>query len=302
LSDDRRDALGDFLRVLSVAFPGPKANRAAVAALLAKVGGEAAPGGGPDGVATDAEWEAFLSAFRLAGKVSTADNLVWSALCDPTKRSPGAADAQGAGRHITVGYTCGLWTLFHMVTMAAPRAGLTAGQPMRAIRAYVAHFFGCSHCRDHFLAMYDACELGRCDVPDEDEAAAHRAASLWLWRVHNAVNVRVAADALQDEARAAAERTSAVGAVEVVDLDPAWSLWPPEAACPACRKPGRLSVAGRGDGRGRGFPVVEWNEDAVFAFLTDAYDAGLWGGTVVLSTDEKRNGLFARASRFVRCT
>lgn len=47
--------------------------------------------------------------------------------------------------------------------------------------------------------MYDACDNGRCDIPPpsgvrgqpgEGEAAL----ALWVWRMHNAVNVRVAED------------------------------------------------------------------------------------------------------------
>jgi hypothetical protein len=224
-----------------------------------------------------------------------------------------AATNTGEGRHITVGYTCGLWTLFHMVTFAAPRAGLTPQESSGAIRTYVEHFFGCSHCRDHFLTLFDACDFGRCEGVKQDarltdealqrrrrrgaasggggggvvggsgeaseeagvdsgdngngggEAAfdeAHKATALWLWRAHNAVNVRVAHEALQDEALAKQEeerkekkkrRNAGQGGQEeeeegeesgadtqqVVDLDPSWALWPPPDQCPQCWKKGK---------------------------------------------------------------
>ena len=100
------------------------------------------------------------------------DAKAWSATCDP----------DGAGPETGGVYTCGLWSLFHAIAAAAPDR-LATRDAIAAIRAVVAHFFGCETCKDHFLEMYDTCAHGRCD------AAAD--ASLWLWRAHNAVNVRV---------------------------------------------------------------------------------------------------------------
>jgi hypothetical protein len=218
----QRGALVSFLTVLSKALPGPAAHRGAVQALLARVQGT----GSGSAVQTDSEWQAVLSGWRLgAGK---GDDLDWTANCDPSKRGgldPGSGG--GAGRHITSGYTCGLWTLFHMLVAGAPRAGLTPGEAMGAVRTYVEHFFGCAQCRDHFLSMHDGCEHGRCDIDahatppppptfsdvsnlgslrsgsvgggsDGVESAwvaagdayqtAHDATALWLWRTHNAVS------------------------------------------------------------------------------------------------------------------
>ena len=56
-----------------------------------------------------------------------------------------------------------------------------AGALMAAVRNYVAHFFGCEHCRVHFLAMYDGCEFGRCDVPVVDSPDSQRAVVMWFW-------------------------------------------------------------------------------------------------------------------------
>ena len=123
------------------------------------------------------DWAAWLAdpttvacnATRAPVKV---DAKAWSATCDP----------DGAGPETGGVYTCGLWSLFHAIAAAAPDR-LATRDAMAAIRAVVAHFFGCETCKDHFLEMYDTCAHGRCD------AAAD--ASLWLWRAHNAVNVRV---------------------------------------------------------------------------------------------------------------
>jgi hypothetical protein len=363
LGEGQRRALADFLGVLAKAFPGPATNRAALAALRTRVLGTQssdAAGGTTAAAAavpapltaplsSDDEWMALLATFRLQGRVSSADDLDWTANCDPSKRvatveAKGGSSPGGAGRHITVGYTCGLWTLFHMVTLAAPRAGLTPREATGAIRNYVEHFFGCAHCRDHFLALYDGCDFGRCDVavdasppsggkalheagedvPDPAAAggdrgldpgaqmlgaaarfradaeafgAAHRQTALWLWKAHNEVNRRVAVEALEDEAERHGEAVEANGhggrmvkePVRVVDLDPAWALWPPPDMCPACWVRGqplgaaaaataRAAGDGGGDakGQGRGFEAAEWDEEEVLAFLTKAYDVGLW--------------------------
>jgi len=177
-----------FLTVLSQALPGPYAHREALKSLLARVKGSSKDyeetkenAGDSSGsisdssgaVRTDSEWQALLSTWQLGilGQESGEDSLEWTANCDPSKRldssSSGGDGGDGGGRHITSGYTCGLWTLFHMLVMGAPRAGLSPGAAMAAVRTYVEHFFGCAHCRDHFLSMYDSCAYGRCDIDAE---------------------------------------------------------------------------------------------------------------------------------------
>lgn len=56
----------------------------------------------------------------------------------------------------------------------------------------------CEDCRGHFLEMYEACENHRCDIPlpsglrgNQDPEAQDKLA-LWVWRMHNAVNARLA--------------------------------------------------------------------------------------------------------------
>ena len=109
--------------------------------------------------------------------------------------------------------------------------------------------------------------------------------------------MRVAADALRDEA----ERGEALP-VQVVDLDPAWALWPPPQQCPKCwaapqpqldhkrTARGDTKVANRGGG--------EWDESEVLRFLKGAYDAGLWRDSTPLqrtSTTTSRRTLDAAA-------
>lgn len=52
------------------------------------------------------------------------------------------------------GYTCGLWTTFHAITVNAFMQGLQSPiNLLYSIRGWVVNFFGCLDCREHFLHM-----------------------------------------------------------------------------------------------------------------------------------------------------
>ncbi|XP_045784639.1 sulfhydryl oxidase 1 isoform X2 [Maniola jurtina] len=89
------------------------------------------------------------------------------------------------------GYSCGLWTLFHTLTVnAAQKPGNDGPRVLRAMHGYVKHFFGCTECSEHFQAM--AARNRIFDVKDNDKAV------LWLWISHNEVNLRLAGDVTED--------------------------------------------------------------------------------------------------------
>ncbi|KAG5192127.1 hypothetical protein JKP88DRAFT_294110 [Tribonema minus] len=100
---------------------------------------------------------------------------------------PAAAHETGRDLHSLVNYSSGLWSLFHVLTLSPARGAARAQETQAAIRTFVDRFFGCAPCRAHFLGAVDACDAGACAV-----SAGPRALALWLWRMHNAVNVRVA--------------------------------------------------------------------------------------------------------------
>ena len=56
----------------------------------------------------------------------------------------------------------------------------------------------CENCRRHFLEMYEACENHRCEIPlpsslrGSQDAEGQDKLVLWVWRMHNAVNARLA--------------------------------------------------------------------------------------------------------------
>lgn len=89
------------------------------------------------------------------------------------------------------GYTCGLWTLFHTLTVnAAQKPGQEGPKVLRAMYGYVKNFFGCTECQEHFQAM--AARNRIFDVKENDKAI------LWLWISHNEVNLRLAGDVTED--------------------------------------------------------------------------------------------------------
>lgn len=98
------------------------------------------------------------------------------------------------------GYPCGLWTMFHMLTVnfALERRDRDVTRALsrdpaailRAMHGYIGTFFGCADCAAHFVEMAD--RNGMFDVRSRDEAA------LWLWRAHNQVNARLSGDNTED--------------------------------------------------------------------------------------------------------
>ncbi|XP_024134693.1 sulfhydryl oxidase 1 [Oryzias melastigma] len=87
-------------------------------------------------------------------------------------------------------YPCGVWTLFHVLTVQANSRGSSNPQEvLRAMRNYVKNFFGCRACAEHFETMARE-NLGAVDsLP---------LAMLWLWSAHNRVNSRIAGALSED--------------------------------------------------------------------------------------------------------
>ncbi|CAB3377480.1 Hypothetical predicted protein [Cloeon dipterum] len=95
------------------------------------------------------------------------------------------------------GYTCGLWTTFHALTVGAAtqtKRRVTPGSELvlHSILMYVRHFFGCADCSKHFQTMAAARHLEA--VRGLDDAV------LWLWEAHNVVNKRLHGDKTEDPA------------------------------------------------------------------------------------------------------
>ncbi|NXG65920.1 QSOX1 oxidase, partial [Hemiprocne comata] len=134
---------------------------------------------------------------------------------------------QGSEPHFR-GYPCGLWTIFHLLTVQAAQSGPDKELPLEVLgtmRCYVRHFFGCQECAEHFEAMA---------AKSMDQVAGREEAVLWLWSHHNKVNARLAGGDTEDP--------------KFPKLQ-----WPTPDMCPQCHK----------EERG----VHVWDEPAVFTFL-----------------------------------
>jgi len=116
-----------------------------------------------------------------------------------------------------------------------------------SLRDYIEHFFGCYECKMNFMSMYDNCQFSGCDRLTESTAMnafrAWRELPLWLWEVHNDVNVR-----LMKERKT---RGKLADATQEEEQD---ARWPSKVDCPACWK---------GDG--------SWDERSIFKYLQKVY-------------------------------
>lgn len=228
-------ALRSFLRVLSLSFPGTQ-NRRAFGRLLSELDG--------------------LNALSIEDWDEKVDRLVRKPLFPKAQFAGlykwGFCEAEGKN-----GYTCGLWTLFHMLTVKSGdlASGATPVVTMEAIHDFVQHFFGCEMCRTHFLGIYDANSFDRLAIYDS-RPDDNRALVMWLWEFHNGVNVRVAMEG------AAARRDTGGGAFTWETY--ADKLWPSVKSCPACW------VSGDAEKRARPTDLATFSEQEYAAYMDKA--------------------------------
>uniref|UniRef100_A0A8C6T0L9 Sulfhydryl oxidase n=1 Tax=Neogobius melanostomus TaxID=47308 RepID=A0A8C6T0L9_9GOBI len=119
------------------------------------------------------------------------------ALLDNTEQAPDTAlpegvrwvGCQGSQPHFR-GFPCGVWTLFHVLTVQAMNSGASDGLVvLSAMRDYVHVFFGCRPCAEHFESMAQE---------SLTEVSHSSTAVLWLWSRHNRVNNRLAGALSED--------------------------------------------------------------------------------------------------------
>ncbi len=151
------------------------------------------------------------------------DSARWSEAC-----SHGDSDA---------GYTCGLWELFHAMTvgvvnynmMAAEHRRISTEEAAITLRNYIENFFGCIDCRNHFLSTFDSCAYNRCTRFEKDVTGIAQMKQkswvelpLWLFELHNGVNVRLVQEKAKRENRIASASEEAA------------ALWPMKEECLPC--------------------------------------------------------------------
>ncbi|KAL7542686.1 hypothetical protein ACHAXR_011992 [Thalassiosira sp. AJA248-18] len=161
------------------------------------------------------------------------------------------------------GFTCGLWNLFHILTIGSSKTehelyGFHRGyfssphHVAETIRNFVAYFFSCDICRTNFLTMYDDCGHDHCNRlsseitmgPTDGSDSARMELALWLWEVHNSVNARLMKEAAQRQNR------------EVSNEEIVASKFPTKKLCPECWLDENMT---------------KWDNATVFRFLDEWY-------------------------------
>ena len=142
---------------------------------------------------------------------------------------------QGSQRALR-GFSCGLWTLFHHLTVQAANTEASHDplEVLQAVHGYVKYFFGCSDCSSHFTEM--AAKNKIWNVPNKDDAI------LWLWSAHNEVNQRLAGDSTEDPVFPKIQ-------------------FPDEQMCSQCYRTSSANRSGDSDG------TVNWDKNEVLFFL-----------------------------------
>uniref|UniRef100_A0A5S6R538 Sulfhydryl oxidase n=2 Tax=Trichuris muris TaxID=70415 RepID=A0A5S6R538_TRIMR len=101
----------------------------------------------------------------------------------PTSEGNKVGPCQGSKIYYR-GYSCGLWMLFHTVTVEAylKDGNKTDFEPTsvpETINEYMQHFFSCRECADHF---------GEAAANISSEVTRPEDVVLWLWKAHNRAN------------------------------------------------------------------------------------------------------------------
>lgn len=188
LEDVELDALKSWLKVVAQTFPGA-INRK----LLQKLADRVEPIGLLDFDTFDAlvkQWQQ-ATVFDFEFEESKLNYTGAPTTVPDWQRRSDVFLGEGVTYRACALYTCGQWTMFHMLTMNPPeplaRSSELLVSVMASIRRFVKHFFGCVQCRDHFLE-YNTLERVKTLAADANKPLALKR---WLWEMHNAVNKRV---------------------------------------------------------------------------------------------------------------
>jgi len=174
-------------------------------------------------------------------EVVNGKHLKWSDQC--------AKGVEGAG------YPCGLWSLFHIVSIGVverhkavlgSREEVSTQHVALTLRNYIENFFACEACRQYFTDMHDSCGFDHCkrfkqslQLPSEESWGQF---ALWLFEVHNDINMKLIEEEWKREGK------------DVSELKSNLALWPSQEECPGCR-----------DKNGK------WDKDVVLKHLKKSY-------------------------------
>eukprot|EP00096_Caligus_rogercresseyi_P013214 TRINITY_DN5897_c0_g1_i1.p1 TRINITY_DN5897_c0_g1~~TRINITY_DN5897_c0_g1_i1.p1 ORF type:complete len:582 (-),score=92.20 TRINITY_DN5897_c0_g1_i1:1576-3321(-) len=139
------------------------------------------------------------------------------------------------------GYPCGVWTLFHVLSVEAmntEESELSQEGPTRvtlSIMEYIKYFFSCRNCAENFMKKVDS--IGY--LPSAPETTV-----VWIWRIHNMANIKLHGDPTEDPEHVK-------------------TIWPSSQNCPNCRdSDGDLITLN---------PLQKWNQNELLAYIVSVY-------------------------------
>ena len=143
-----------------------------------------------------------------------------------------------------MGFTCGLWDLLHILSIGASvpihrvygfRSGYHVAplQVAEVMKRFISNFFACDVCRWNFVKMYERGghrlherlvdtmpELT--DKSTDTQTEIGKELAIWLWEVHNSINVRIMRE------QAIAQHRNVTKAESLA------AVFPPKELCPHC--------------------------------------------------------------------
>lgn len=184
---------------------------------------------------TESRPQSILSKFKICGVDYTVNEWTDCAGTKPNLR----------------GFTCGVWQLLHALTVGIDPQRVHVW--ITGIEAFGNHFFGCEECAKHFLKTMQELKVHE----------VHKKADLvlWLWEVHNRVNLRLQKEEAENN-----------------DGDPDFPKieWPSRTLCPKCRNEDSKKQ--------------DWNREAVLSFLLEFYAPVMDKGLRTVSRKELPDG------------
>jgi hypothetical protein len=160
----------------------------------------------------------------------------------------------------TMGYTCGMWDLFHILSIGTSWPshqlyGFLSGyltsptDVFEILKRFVSHFFACEVCRINFIANFDNCGQNHCErlatlMPALQEDDDGNELAKIMAEAHNAVNTRLMSEDAQRHNRIVTEKERLS------------AIFPTVNQCPDCWKDDEM---------------VEYDSDAMVSFLKGWY-------------------------------
>ncbi|KAJ9592520.1 hypothetical protein L9F63_015793, partial [Diploptera punctata] len=116
------------------------------------------------------------------------------------------------------GYPCGLWTLFHTLSVNAliDNPQLESLEVLSGMLGYITYFFGCQDCSKHFQEM--AARSMHTDVKKPRDSV------IWLWKAHNEANKRLSGDISEDPEHPKIQFPSHVACPSCREKDDTWNI------------------------------------------------------------------------------